>query len=71
MDTKNAMFRVDRTAFSVASLLDESDEKAYWRSKTPYERLQAVELTRQVVYGYQPSTARFQRVFEVTELKAS
>ena len=71
MDTKNAKFQVDKTVFSVASLLDESDEKIYWRSKTPYERLQAVELTRQVIYGYQPSTVRFQRVFEVTELKAS
>ena len=70
-DTPVAMFRVDKTAFSVASLLDESDEKAYWRSKSPYERLQAVELMRQVIYGYKPTSIRFQRVFEVTELKTS
>ena len=63
------MFRVDKTAFSVASLFDESDEDAYWLSKTPYERLQAVELMRQVIYGYQPDSARLQRVFEVVELK--
>ena len=69
MDTSTSMFRVDKTAFSVASLLDESDETAYWQSKTPYERLQAVELMRQVIYGYQPASVRFQRLFEVAELK--
>jgi hypothetical protein len=37
------MYEVDKTAFSVVSLQDESDEIAYWRSKTPSERLQAVE----------------------------
>lgn len=70
MDITDTTFRVDKTAFSVASLFDESDEKAYWRSKTPYERLQAVELMRQVIYGYKPSAARLQRFFEIAELKA-
>lgn len=64
------MFRVDKTAFSVASLSDETDEKAYWHSKTAYERLQAVELMRQVIYGYKLPAARLQRVFEAAELKA-
>jgi hypothetical protein len=63
------MFSVDKTAFSIASLFDESDEKSYWRSKTPTERLQAVEHMRQVIYGYEPSSIRFQRFFEITELK--
>ncbi len=69
MDSTSPAFRVDKSAFSVASLFDESDEKAYWLSKTPYERLQAVELMRQVIYGYEPATARLQKVFEVAELK--
>jgi hypothetical protein len=64
-----AMFDVDRSAFSIASLENESDERAYWQSKTPYERLQAIEMTRQVIYGYEPSTTRLQRFFEVVELK--
>ena len=68
MDTQDT-FRMDKTAFSVASLSDESDEKTYWSSKTPYERLQAVELMRQVIYGYKPSAARLQRFFEIVELK--
>jgi hypothetical protein len=70
MDATTAMFRVDKTAFTIASLFDESDEKAYWHSKSPYERLQAVELMRQVIYGYKPATIRFQRLFEVAELKS-
>jgi hypothetical protein len=59
--------KVDRKAFSVGSVLEPSDEKAYWLSKTPYERLAAAELMRQIVYGYDPSTTRLQRVFEITQ----
>ena len=59
--------KLDRTAFSAGSLLEPSDEKAYWLSKSPYERLKAVELMRQIVYGYDPSTTRLQRVFEVAQ----
>jgi len=55
--------KVDRTAFTVSSLSEPSDEKAYWLSKTPQERLEAVELMRQVIYGYDPSTARLDRSF--------
>jgi hypothetical protein len=59
--------RLDKTAFSVASLTDESDEKGYWLSKSPYERLRALELMRQIIYGYDPSTERLQKVFEIAE----
>jgi hypothetical protein len=59
--------KVDRKAFSVASLLEPPDEKAYWLSRTPCERLAAAELMRQVVYGYDPSTTRLQRVFEIAQ----
>jgi hypothetical protein len=61
--------RIDKKAFSVSSLSDESDEKAYWFSKTPQERLIAMELLRQINYGYDPTTARLQRILEITELK--
>ena len=42
---------VDKTAFSVASLFEPSDEKQFWLSKTPYERLRAVEAMRKIIYG--------------------
>jgi len=61
--------RVDKTAFSVASLGDESDEKAYWHSRTPAERLQVLELMRQIMYGYDAATTRLQRVLTVAQQK--
>jgi len=57
--------KVDRKAFSVAKLTDPSDEPAYWASKTPEERLEALEIMRQFIYGYDPSTAKLVRVLEV------
>ena len=44
----NAMdtFKMDKSVLSVTPLSEESDEKAYWHSKTPHERLEAVELMR-------------------------
>jgi hypothetical protein len=63
--------KLDKTAFSVASLTDESDEKQYWLTKSPYERLRALELMRQIIYGYDSSTERLQRVLEVVERESS
>ena len=61
-------FRVDRSAFAIASFaVAEAGDIAYWRSKTPIERLEALELMRQVIYGYDPATARLQRFFEIAE----
>ena len=44
-------FKIDKTAFSVKSLFDESDDRAYWMSRTPDERIEAIELMRQINYG--------------------
>ena len=60
--------RVDRTAFRVDDLASESDERAYWRSRTPEERMEALELLRQIIYGYDPATCRLQRVLEVVDV---
>jgi len=60
--------KLDKTAFSVSTLdKNEEDEKAYWLSKTPFERLDAVETMRQIVYGYDPTATRLQRLFEITQ----
>ncbi|MBN1316449.1 MAG: hypothetical protein JXA42_13320 [Anaerolineales bacterium] len=51
--------KLDRTAFSVTSIDENTrDEKAYWLAKSPQERLQAVEIMRQILYGYDPFTTR-------------
>jgi len=59
--------RIDRGALSIV-LLEEQDrlDREYWRSKTPRERWEALETIRQILYGYDPSTARLQRVLEIT-----
>ena len=42
-------------------------DRAYWLSKTIDERITALELLRQIHYGYDPATERLQRVLEVVE----
>ena len=64
-------FKIDKSALSVISFSEESEEREYWHSKTPYERLEAVELMRQINYGYDPATTRLQRVLEVAQLTSS
>jgi hypothetical protein len=59
--------RMDKTIFSIATITDESDEKAYWRDQLPVARLGALELLRQVMYAYDPTTARLQRILAVVE----
>ncbi len=59
--------KLDKTVVSIGSLSDESDDKAYWLSKTPEERLQHIELLRQINYGSK-TRARLQRVLEIAEL---
>ena len=48
-----------------------SHESAYWHSRTPEERLHALEWMRQKTYGYDPATAGLKRVLEITQLKKS
>lgn len=57
--------RMDKTAFSVVPLAQADDELEYWLTKTPLERLQAVELIRQTLYGYTGTTPRLQRLLTV------
>lgn len=59
--------RMDKTSLTIVDLMDPSDEPAYWRTQTPIARLQALESMRQVVYGYDRSTARLQRILAVDE----
>ncbi len=61
-------FKLDRTAFSVVSLDDPSDEPAYWQTKTPAERLQAMEWLRRINYGDEAVTAWIQRVLEIAHM---
>ena len=61
--------RVDRRFFSVASSFAEAEQAdlEYWRARTPDERLEALELSRQIAYGYDPTARRLSRFFEVAD----
>lgn len=58
--------KVDRQVLQVSSDFDDSDEKAYWLSRTPCDRLRHVEILRRINYG-DKATARLQRVLEFAE----
>jgi hypothetical protein len=65
---ENNFPRLDKTVFSVVTLEEaDNDEVKFWLSKTPYERLDALETLRQIFYGYDTTTTRLQRLFEIAE----
>jgi len=55
---------LDRTTLSVAGLGDEPDQRAYWHSRTPQERLLHVEELRRPRHGTD-ATARLQSDIEI------
>jgi len=64
---ENDFPRLDRTAFSVVTLAEaDREDKEYWLSKTPQERLQHIELLRRINYGTR-ATERLQRFLEIVE----
>jgi hypothetical protein len=64
--------KFNRATFSIVNLHDEdAEDKAYWLSKSPSDRLVALEYLRQVMYGYDPNTTRLQRVFEIAKFPSS
>jgi hypothetical protein len=68
MRTREEKLKIDRTAIKVTSI-KESDDNEFWQSRPPAERLFALELLRQIAYGYEPNTIRLQRVLEIAERK--
>jgi hypothetical protein len=60
--------KIDKSALSFISSFEEADkqDKEYWHSRTPYERLEYMELLRRINYGT-AATARLQRVLEIVE----
>jgi hypothetical protein len=64
-------YQLNRSVLSITNLTDTDDEKSYWSQTTPKERLLALEMMRQINYGYDATTTRLQRIFEIVELKTS
>jgi len=65
---ENQFPRMNKKVISVISSFEEADkqDKEYWLSRTPLERLQHMELLRRINYGSN-ATARLQRVLEIAE----
>ncbi len=61
--------KIDKTKFSIAGLGDNSEERRYWHSRTPHERLIAVEIMRRIVYGDERCAAPIQKVLKITPLE--
>jgi hypothetical protein len=63
------LFKLDKNSFSIISSMENENDVLYWLSKTPEERILAIEFLRQLIFSYDPSTERLQRVFETAEFK--
>lgn len=59
--------KMDKSKLIVTDLKDSSEERKYWHTRSPQERLANLELNRQIIYGYDPFTTRLHRVFEITQ----
>ena len=56
--------KLNKAVFSLVPLFDEADEKTYWLSRTPGERLRHIEMLRRINYGHR-ATTRLQRLLEI------
>ena len=59
---------LNKQIVNVTSLDDIEEEKKYWISKSPLERIEAIEINRRMIYGQDRVTSRLQRFFETSEL---
>jgi len=60
--------RLDKSVLEVTTVDDaEEDDIRYWHSRTPHERLLALEMLRQFNYGEAATSARLQRLLEIAE----
>lgn len=62
--------RLDRSVITVSTLTgqDSREETRYWLSKSPFERLVALELLRMRLANYDSTSSRLQRFYTVTQL---
>jgi len=50
--------RLNKQIVTVTALDDIEEEKNYWLSKTPLERIEAIEINRRMVYGRNRVTSK-------------
>jgi hypothetical protein len=67
-DEMDKLPSLNKKVVKVTSLNDIEEEKKYWMSKSPLERIEAVEINRRMIYGRDRATSGLQRFFETAEL---
>ncbi len=68
IDDMDKIPRLNKKIVNITSLDDIEEEKKYWFSKSPLERIEAIEINRRMIYGQDRTTSRLQRFFETSEL---
>ena len=68
IDDMDKIPRLNKKIVNITSLDDIEEEKKYWFSKSPLERIEAIEINRRMIYGQDRATSRLQRFFETSEL---
>ena len=68
IDDLDKIPRLNKNIVNITSLDDIEEEKKYWFSKSPLERIEAIEINRRMIYGQDRATSRLQRFFETAEL---
>ena len=68
IDDLDKIPRLNKKIVHITSLDDIEEEKKYWFSKSPLERIEAIEINRRMIYGQDRVTSRLQRFFETSEL---
>ena len=64
---RKTAFKLDKSAFSISTWDDDFDQRPYWLSRSPNERLAAMELMRQINYDYDPVSDRIPRVLDLAQ----
>ena len=59
---------LNKQVMKVTSFNDIAEEKDYWMSKSPRERIEAIEINRRMIYGQNRVASRLQRFFETSDL---
>ena len=59
---------MDKRTLEITSVYDSTGHN-YWSKKSYLERIEALEILRRIIFGYDASAERLQRTFTITQLK--
>lgn len=61
--------QIEPSQFSIHDLHEDGNDLAYWLTRSPQERIHALEYMRHMVHGVDQANDRIQRFFEIVDLK--